>query len=133
MVCVTPFSSGGRVGSETPTSSTFYSRFLPPFRRGSTSLFYFYCEMLCNIAKFFPFSPGSCYFGYPASYPFASRLPYPSRPLFSCRLPLLSMVYMVQGKRELGYFIGWYVPPGTPKLDPFLKRIGHKIDTPSLK
>ena len=48
-----------------------------------TSLFYFCCEMLCNIAKFFSFSPGSCHFGNPASCPFSSHLPYPSCPLFS--------------------------------------------------
>ena len=36
--------------------------------------------MLRNIAKFFSFSPGSRHFGNPASRPFSSHLPYPSRP-----------------------------------------------------
>ena len=70
-------------GSETPASHTFYSRFPSPTEGVPASLFSFYCEMLRNIAKFFSFSPGSRHFGNPASCPFSSRLPYPSRPLFS--------------------------------------------------
>ena len=30
----------------------------------------------------------------------------------------------------LGYFLGWYVPPGTPNWHPVLKKISPKIDTP---
>ena len=52
-----PFVVGETGGSETPTSCTFYSHFLPPSIGVPTSLFYFYCEMLQNIAKFFAFSP----------------------------------------------------------------------------
>ena len=74
-------------GSETPASSTFYSRFPPPSIGVSASLFSFYCRMLRNNAKFFFFSPGSHDFGNPASRPFSSRLPYSSRP-YSSGLPL---------------------------------------------
>ena len=62
------FSSGGRQGSETPPSPTFYSCFLPPSEGIPASLFYFYCKMLPNIVKFFSFSPSSCHFRNPA-YP----------------------------------------------------------------
>ena len=34
------------------------------------------------------------------------------------------------GGGALGYFLGWYVPPGTPNLHPVLKKISPKIDTP---
>ena len=30
----------------------------------------------------------------------------------------------------LGYFLGGYVPPGTPNWHPILKKISPKIDTP---
>ena len=30
----------------------------------------------------------------------------------------------------LGYFLGGYVPPGTPNWHPGLKKISTKIDTP---
>ena len=30
----------------------------------------------------------------------------------------------------LGYFLGWYVPPGTSNLHPVLNKISPKIDTP---
>ena len=30
----------------------------------------------------------------------------------------------------LGYFLGGYVPPGTPNWHPVLKKISRKIDTP---
>ena len=30
----------------------------------------------------------------------------------------------------LGYFLGGYVPPGTPKWHPVLEKISPKIDTP---
>ena len=65
---------------KTPASRTFYSRFLPPSLWVPTSLFYFCCWMLRNIAKCFSFSPGSRHFGNPPSHPFSSRLAYPSRP-----------------------------------------------------
>ena len=31
---------------------------------------------------------------------------------------------------KLGYFLGGYVPPGTPNWHPILKKISPKIDTP---
>ena len=31
---------------------------------------------------------------------------------------------------EIGYFLGGYVPPGTPNMHPVLKKISPKIDTP---
>ena len=34
------------------------------------------------------------------------------------------------GGGALGYFLGGYVPPGTPNWHPVLKRISPKIDTP---
>ena len=87
-----PFSCqvGETGGSETPTSRTYYSRFPPPSEGVPASLFYSYWKMLRNIAKFFPFSPGSRHFGNPASRPSSSRLPYNSRPLFSRAPALLS-------------------------------------------
>ena len=75
-----PVVSGGRQGgggSETPTSRTVNSRF-PPLSIGvPASLFYCYCEMLCNIAKFFSFSLSFCHFRNPASIlsPPTSRTP----------------------------------------------------------
>ena len=73
-------------GSEIPAARTFYSRFPPPSLGVPASLVYVDCKMLHNIAKFFSFSPGSRHFGNPASRPFSSRLPYPSRP-YSPGLP----------------------------------------------
>ena len=70
-------------GSETPASRSFYSRFPPPSKGVPASLFYLYCKMLRSIAKFFSFSPGSRHLGNPASRPFSSCLPCPSRPLLS--------------------------------------------------
>ena len=32
--------------------------------------------------------------------------------------------------RALGYFLGGYVPPGTPNWHPVLKKISSQIDTP---
>ena len=32
--------------------------------------------------------------------------------------------------RKLGYFLGGYVPPGTPNWHPILKKLSAKIDTP---
>ena len=34
------------------------------------------------------------------------------------------------GRGALGYFLGGYVPPGTPNWHPILKRNSPKIDTP---
>ena len=34
------------------------------------------------------------------------------------------------GGGELGYFLGGYVPPGTPNWHPVLKKNSPKIDTP---
>ena len=34
------------------------------------------------------------------------------------------------GEGALGYFLGGYVPPGTPNWHPVLKKISPKIDTP---
>ena len=34
------------------------------------------------------------------------------------------------GEGAPGYFLGWYVPPGTPNWHPVLKEISPKIDTP---
>ena len=34
------------------------------------------------------------------------------------------------GGGALGYFLGGYVPPGTPNWHPVLKKISPKIDTP---
>ena len=35
-----------------------------------------------------------------------------------------------RGGGALGYFLGGYVPPGTPNWHPVLKKISPKIDTP---
>ena len=35
-----------------------------------------------------------------------------------------------RGRGALGYFLGGYVPPGTPNWHPVLKTISPKIDTP---
>ena len=32
--------------------------------------------------------------------------------------------------KALGYFLGGYVPPGTPNWYPVLKKISPKVDTP---
>ena len=53
-----------------------YFRFSPP----PPLLFYFYCKMLRNIAKFFYFSPGSHHFGNPTFHPFSSRFSHPPAP-----------------------------------------------------
>ena len=34
------------------------------------------------------------------------------------------------GGGALGYFLGGYVPPGTPNWHPVLEKISPKIDTP---
>ena len=67
-------------GSETPTSRTFYSCFPPPSTGVPTSLFYFYCKMLCNMANFFYFSPGSHHFLLPPQVPLPPPILPGSRP-----------------------------------------------------
>ena len=86
---VTILYGGGDRGceSQTPTSRSFYSRFPPPSVGFPTSLSYVDCKMLCNIVKFFSFSPGSHHFGYPTSHPCSSHLPYISRPYSPGLLP----------------------------------------------
>ena len=37
---------------------------------------------------------------------------------------------LVPGEGALGYFLGGYVPPGTPDWHPVLKKNSPKIDTP---
>ena len=34
------------------------------------------------------------------------------------------------GRGALGYFLGGYVPPGTPNWQPVVKKNSPKIDTP---
>ena len=41
---------------------------------------------------------------------------------------LLLTIYTPGG--ALGYFLGGYVPPGTPNWYPVLEKISPKIDTP---
>ena len=43
------------------------------------------------------------------------------RDLKACKIP---------GGGALGYFLGGYVPPGTPNWHPVLKKLSAKIDTP---
>ena len=38
--------------------------------------------------------------------------------------------FCLGGEGALGYFLGGYVPPGTPNWHPILKKISPKIDTP---
>ena len=38
-----------------------------------------------------------------------------------------------EGGGALGYFLGGYVPPGTPNWHPVLKKISPNIDTPFYK
>ena len=49
-------------------------------------------------------------------------------------LTLMIMFYNVStpvgGGGALGYFLGGYVPPGTPNWHPVLKKISPEIDTP---
>ena len=68
--------SGGETGgSKTPVSQTFYYRFPAPSVGVSVFLFYFYCKMLHNIAKFFSIFPVPATSGIPlpALCPPASR------------------------------------------------------------
>ena len=93
-------SVGGDRGSETPASRAFYSRFPPPSVGVPASLFYFYCKMLRDIAKFFSFSPGSRHFGNPTSRPFSSR------PLFSrAPAPLSPSTQVSANARRLDSFL----------------------------
>ena len=36
----------------------------------------------------------------------------------------------IENRGALGYFLGGYVPPGTPNWHPVLEKISPKIDTP---
>ena len=47
---------------------------------------------------------------------------------FLC-LVLISKLAQLPGG-ALGYFLGGYVPPGTPNWHPVLEKISTKIDTP---
>ena len=38
--------------------------------------------------------------------------------------------FEARGGGALGYFLGGYVPPGTPNWHPVLEKISPKIDTP---
>ena len=40
------------------------------------------------------------------------------------------LLQVVISRGALGYFLGGYVPPGTPNWHPVLKKISPKIDTP---
>ena len=42
----------------------------------------------------------------------------------------LGLVFGACPGGALGYFLGGYVPPGTPNCHPVLKKISPKIDTP---
>ena len=44
--------------------------------------------------------------------------------------PLSFLVISPGGGGALGYFLGGYVPPGTPNWHPVLRKISPKIDTP---
>ena len=39
-------------------------------------------------------------------------------------------VFLPPGGGALGYFLGGYVPPGTPNWHPVLNKLSAKIDTP---
>ena len=41
-----------------------------------------------------------------------------------------SLYFVPGGGGALGYFLGGYVPPGTPNWHPALEKISPKIDTP---
>ena len=43
---------------------------------------------------------------------------------------ILLLVHTNPGGGALGYFLGGYVPPGTPNWHPILEKISPKIDTP---
>ena len=44
-----------------------------------------------------------------------------------------STLFRAGGGGKLGYFLGGYVPPGTPNWHPVLQKISPKIDTPYQK
>ena len=71
---------------EFPASRTLFSRFPPPSLVFLASVCFFYCKILCNVAKFISFSPDSRPPGYLVSRPLFFRLPYTSRPNYS-RIP----------------------------------------------
>ena len=72
---------GGNRGNEVPASRNLYSRFPSPSLVGPASVCFFYCEILCNVAKFVSsVSLGSRPLGYPVSRPLFFRLPYTLTP-----------------------------------------------------
>ena len=44
-------------------------------------------------------------------------------------IPIILCCLPGRGGGALGYFLGGYVPPGTPNWHPVLKKISSKIDT----
>ena len=72
-------------------------------------------------------------FPYPFIY-LVKSLPFhiPESPeaLRSFWVELLRMGRYIKPGGALGYFLGGYVPPGTPNWHPVLKKISPKIDTP---
>ena len=42
----------------------------------------------------------------------------------------IKVCHKIPGGGALGYFLGGYVPPGTPNWHPVLEKISSKIDTP---
>ena len=51
--------------------------------------------------------------------------------LLTFRIVLMTlMLALMKARGALGYFLGGYVPPGTPNWHPVLKTISPKIDTP---
>ena len=53
----------------------------------------------------------------------------PASELPDCAGIVVNYNYL-RGGGALGYFLGGYVPPGTPNWHPVLKKISPKIDTP---
>ena len=49
---------------------------------------------------------------------------------FLCLVLIAKLARPPGGGGALGYFLGGYVPPGTPNWHPVLEKISTKIDTP---
>ena len=96
-------------GTETPASRIFYSRFLPPSVGAPASLFYFYCTMLCNIAKFFSlfsrFLPLWVSRFRPSPLPPPVPLPPPIRPGSRPLSPFTPMEISVRGEKQSSIYI----------------------------
>ena len=56
---IPPSRWGGTGGSEHPASRTLHSRFPPPSIAAPASVYFSYCEILCQCCEIFPISPGS--------------------------------------------------------------------------